>query len=118
LILDISYYFAPRTSAKGIPFERGYIPPMKMDGYQNKGVAGRAFCKRLKRDGMDDGKSRRSNRVAAKKEGDTPFAENALGKGGGCTPPVGKEGVCKRMKGKRIEAFPLSHDGNDGPEMY
>jgi hypothetical protein len=29
---------------------------MKMDGYQNKGVTGRAFCKRLKRKGMDGGK--------------------------------------------------------------
>jgi hypothetical protein len=28
---------------------------MKMDGCQNKGVAGRAFCKRLKRNGMDGG---------------------------------------------------------------
>jgi hypothetical protein len=29
---------------------------MKMDGYQNKGVAGRAFCNYLKRKGMDGGK--------------------------------------------------------------
>jgi hypothetical protein len=35
---------------------KGYTPPMKMDCYQNKGVARRAFCKRLKRNGMDDGK--------------------------------------------------------------
>jgi hypothetical protein len=40
---------------------------MKMDGYQNKGVAGGAFCKRLKRNGMDGGKKRRSNRVAVEK---------------------------------------------------
>jgi hypothetical protein len=33
----------------------GYTPPMKMDGYQNKGVAGRAFCNYLKRKGMDGG---------------------------------------------------------------
>jgi hypothetical protein len=29
---------------------------MKMDGYQNKGVARGAFCKRLKGKGMDGGK--------------------------------------------------------------
>jgi hypothetical protein len=34
----------------------GVYTPMKMDGYQNKGVAGGAFCKRLKRNGMDGGK--------------------------------------------------------------
>jgi hypothetical protein len=31
---------------------------MKMDRYQSKGVAGGAFCKRLKRNGMDGGKLR------------------------------------------------------------
>jgi hypothetical protein len=35
---------------------RGVYTPMKMDGCQNKGVAGGAFCKRLKREGMEDGK--------------------------------------------------------------
>jgi hypothetical protein len=31
-------------------------PPMKMDRCQSKGVAGGAFCKPLKRNGMGDGK--------------------------------------------------------------
>jgi hypothetical protein len=42
---------------------------MKMDGCQNKGVAGGAFCNDLKRKGMDGGKSRRSNRVTVEKNG-------------------------------------------------
>jgi hypothetical protein len=29
---------------------------MKMDGYQNKRVAGGGFCKQLKKNGMDGGK--------------------------------------------------------------
>jgi hypothetical protein len=37
---------------------RGGIPPMKMDRYQSKRVAGGTFCNRLKRNGMDDGKWR------------------------------------------------------------
>src|SRR6266849_3773818 len=31
-------------------------PPIKMDCFENKGVAGRAFCKWLKRKRMDDSK--------------------------------------------------------------
>jgi hypothetical protein len=34
----------------------GGTPPIKMDGCENKGVAGGAFCKRLKRNGMEEGK--------------------------------------------------------------
>ena len=33
-----------------------YTPPIKMDCFENKGVAGRAFCKWLKRKRMDDSK--------------------------------------------------------------
>jgi hypothetical protein len=33
-------------------------------------------------------------------------------------PPVGKERTRNGMKGKRIRGVPLSHDGNDGWEMY
>jgi hypothetical protein len=33
-----------------------YAPPIKMDCFENKGVAGRAFCKWLKRKRMDDSK--------------------------------------------------------------
>jgi hypothetical protein len=33
---------------------------MEMDGYQNKGVAGGAFCNHLKTKGMDGGKMRPS----------------------------------------------------------
>jgi hypothetical protein len=40
---------------------------MKMDGCQNKGVGGGAFCKWLNINGIDGGKSRRSNRVAVEK---------------------------------------------------
>jgi hypothetical protein len=36
--------------------ERGYPPPIKMDRYQNKRVARRAFCKLLNRKRMDDGR--------------------------------------------------------------
>jgi hypothetical protein len=52
----------------GVSFWRGYTPPMKMDGYQNKGVAGGAFCKWLKGNGMDGGKSRRSNQERVEKK--------------------------------------------------
>jgi hypothetical protein len=45
-----------RLLVEDIPYERGYTPPMKMDRCQSKGVAGGAFCKRLKRKGMDDAK--------------------------------------------------------------
>ncbi len=31
-------------------------PPVKMDCFQNKGVAGKAFCKCLNRKRMDDGR--------------------------------------------------------------
>jgi hypothetical protein len=41
---------------------------MKMDGCENKGVAGRAFCKWLKRKGMDSRKERRLKRVAVEKK--------------------------------------------------
>jgi hypothetical protein len=34
----------------------GVHPPIKMDRFQNKGVAGRAFCKWLNGKEMDDGK--------------------------------------------------------------
>jgi hypothetical protein len=40
---------------------------MKMDRCQSKGVAEGAFCKQLKRNGMDGGKSRRWNQVAVEK---------------------------------------------------
>jgi hypothetical protein len=36
--------------------EKGTPPPIKMDCFENKGVAGGAFCKRLNRKGMDDSK--------------------------------------------------------------
>jgi hypothetical protein len=36
----------------------GVYPLIKMDCFQNKGVAGRAFCKWLNRKRMDDSKSR------------------------------------------------------------
>jgi hypothetical protein len=36
----------------------------------------------------------------------------------GVYPPVGEEVACKGMKGKRIDGFPLSHDGNDGGQVY
>jgi hypothetical protein len=42
-----------------------------------------------------------------------PFAENALGKGGGCTPLVVKERVRNGTKRKGIEAFPLER--NEAP---
>ena len=56
-----------RKGIKAFPLERngvatasewgeGGTPPMKMDRCQSKGVAGGAFCKWLKRNGMDDGK--------------------------------------------------------------
>jgi hypothetical protein len=48
---------------------------MKMDGCQSKGVAGGAFCKRLKRNEMDDGKLRRLEQSQSRKrerEGYTP----------------------------------------------
>jgi hypothetical protein len=41
-----------------IKLKEGGTPPMKMDRCQSKGVAGGAFCKRLKRKGMDGGKKR------------------------------------------------------------
>jgi len=34
----------------------GYTPPWKMDHFQNKGVAEKAFCKWLNQKGMDDGR--------------------------------------------------------------
>jgi hypothetical protein len=37
--------------------------------------------------------------------------------GEGVYPPVGEKVVRKRLKGKRIGGFPLSHDVNDGREM-
>jgi len=40
-----------------------------------------------------------------------PFAENAPGKGGGCTPLVVKERVRNGTKKKGIEAFPLERNG-------
>jgi len=36
-------------------YTRG-TPPVKMDCFQNKGVAGKAFCKCLNRKRMDDGR--------------------------------------------------------------
>jgi len=42
---------------------RGVHPPIKMDCVQDKGVAGRAFCKLLKGMGIDDGKWRERARV-------------------------------------------------------
>jgi hypothetical protein len=75
---------------------------MKMDGYQNKGVAGGAFCKRLKRKGIDGGKSKRSNRVAV---------ENKEREG--VYPPVAKESVRKGKKIKGICSVPLDDDGGE-----
>jgi hypothetical protein len=40
-----------------------------------------------------------------------PFAENALGKGGGCTPLVVKESACNGTKRKGIQGFPLERNG-------
>jgi hypothetical protein len=34
----------------------GGIPPIKMDRFENKGDAGRAFCKLMKGKGIDDSK--------------------------------------------------------------
>ncbi len=46
-----------------------YTPPIKMDCFENKGVAGRAFCKWLKRKRMDSkkGQMRREMEGTARK---------------------------------------------------
>jgi hypothetical protein len=35
-------------------------------------------------------------------------------RGRGVYPSVGKEGVCKEMKGKGIDGVPLGHNGDEG----
>jgi hypothetical protein len=65
---------------------------MKMDRCQSKGVAGGAFCKRLKRNGMDGGKQRRLEQSQS----------SGIGRGG--YTPIAMERVRKRLKGKGLWA--------------
>ena len=65
---------------------------MKMDGYQSKGVARAACCKRLKRNGMDDGKQKKKSKGQSRKK-----------ERGGYT-PIAMERVRKRLKGKGLRA--------------
>jgi hypothetical protein len=69
---------------------------MKMDRCQSKGVAGGAFCKWLKRNGMDDGKQKKKSKGQSRK------------KERGRYTPMAMERVRKRLKGKGLRT-PIAH---------